>query len=745
MRLRVASLFSGIGGLDLGLERAGHDVVLRVERDAHCRELLRRRYPDGALMDDVAAVMPRDLDGVDLLAAGFPCNDCSFENAARPGLEHGRDTRLVRHVFRLLRERRVEWVLLENVVGLLRWHRRRRRNERQGENTSRSRDARARPPAIDHIVTEFEKLGYRWAYRVVDLLAFGVPHKRRRVFIVASAHGDPRDVLLSQDSQCQGRCETFAAHARVHRRRCYDCFNAPPRDDATVEAVSIDVGENRRPPLRDICQCLTTSNGRRTCVVTRAANDARETPTTRALAVEDAERLMGFEPGYAASCYPIADANGRAPTSFNVDAQTSKRFALLGLACAVPQSAWVGERLQNPYAVKFPYAALCAPFRRACPGGDDDDQEGAWPLAAYNVFELDDANEPRWKSRRRAPKTLSESPVVRAFVPLGEFLKFQRRARDVDRETLRTYARRLRASGHDDVDELVRLALLGDERRDGKRRRIAAPHVGTTVRRAESVWSSSDDERDDSRDDDAMPTFGARAWVRWRGKRGDVATRWPCLVLDAGEDGVRGVTTHRHVVFFDAARSHARVRSTDIVGRFGGDDDDGDNISERADIVAAIERARAWKRDDRNHEYDPVAWSFREPTACLECATCREDAPPAVSTPDRSRGDNDGVLSRSLRSSFAPDSKTSSSSKCPQATEIIPRARLGHVGATLALRRGDAVGRRLRVFWPIENAFFAGTIAAFDKQTYTFRVDYDDGDVEVAFKPWMESVWLEPR
>jgi hypothetical protein len=51
----------------------------------------------------------------------------------------------------------------------------------------------------------------------------------------------------------------------------------------------------------------------------------------------------------------------------------------------------------------------------------------------------------------------------------------------------------------------------------------------------------------------------------------------------------------------------------------------------------------------------------------------------------------------------------------------------------------------LRVFWPIENAFFAGTITAFDKQTYTFRVDYDDGDVEVAFKPWMESVWLEPR
>jgi hypothetical protein len=116
-----------------------------------------------------------------------------------------------------------------------------------------------------------------------------------------------------------------------------------------------------------------------------------------------------------------------------------------------------------------------------------------------------------------------------------------------------------------------------------------------------------------------------------------------------------------------------------------------------------------------------------------------------VSTPDRSRGVENGVLSRSLRSSFASDSKTSSSSKCPQATEIIPRARLGHVGATLALRRGDAVGRRLRVFWPIENAFFAGTIAAFDKQTYTFRVDYDDGDVEVAFKPWMESVWLEPR
>ena len=163
--LRVASLFSGIGGLDLGLQQAGHRIELMVERDAHCKQVLSARFPGVALLNDVAEVLPFMLENIDCVVAGFPCNDCSCENLKRPGLELGGATRSVSHVFRLLEARRVPWLLLENVVGLLKWH-------SDGEQR----------PAIDYVVNELENLGYRWAYRVVDLLSFGTPHKRRRVF-----------------------------------------------------------------------------------------------------------------------------------------------------------------------------------------------------------------------------------------------------------------------------------------------------------------------------------------------------------------------------------------------------------------------------------------------------------------------------------------------------------------------------------------------------------------------------------
>ena len=83
------------------------------------------------------------------------------------------------------------WVLLENVTGLLKWH-------LSGDSTQ--------SPAIAHVVGELESLGYRWAHWVINLPEFGLPQQRRRVFILASLHGDPRDVLLSSESICCGQC-----------------------------------------------------------------------------------------------------------------------------------------------------------------------------------------------------------------------------------------------------------------------------------------------------------------------------------------------------------------------------------------------------------------------------------------------------------------------------------------------------------------------------------------------------------
>ena len=91
----------------------------------------------------------------------------------------GDQSSLVSHVFRLLRKNPVEWVLLENVPFMLQL---------------------SRGSAMRYVVGELEKLGYRWAYRVLDTRAFGIPQRRQRVFLLASLSADPAELLFSDDA-----------------------------------------------------------------------------------------------------------------------------------------------------------------------------------------------------------------------------------------------------------------------------------------------------------------------------------------------------------------------------------------------------------------------------------------------------------------------------------------------------------------------------------------------------------------
>jgi DNA (cytosine-5)-methyltransferase 1 len=75
--LRVGSLFSGIGGFDLGFERAGMRTSWFVEQDAYCQAVLRKHWPDVPIHNDVCTVGADDLEPVDVLCGGFPCQDLS--------------------------------------------------------------------------------------------------------------------------------------------------------------------------------------------------------------------------------------------------------------------------------------------------------------------------------------------------------------------------------------------------------------------------------------------------------------------------------------------------------------------------------------------------------------------------------------------------------------------------------------------------------------------------------------------
>lgn len=167
--MKFVSLFAGVGGFDLGLERAGHECIAQVEIDKHCRTVLDKHWPDVPKHDDVrTAIEFADTIGLvgrtDLVCGGFPCQDVS-KAGKRAGLA-GERSGLFWDALAFATHVQASWILLENVPGLL--------------TSNQGRD-------FGTIAVALGDAGYvHLEWRVLDSQFFGVPQRRRRVFVVAS-------------------------------------------------------------------------------------------------------------------------------------------------------------------------------------------------------------------------------------------------------------------------------------------------------------------------------------------------------------------------------------------------------------------------------------------------------------------------------------------------------------------------------------------------------------------------------
>ena len=163
----AVSLFAGVGGFDLALERAGITVVASVEWDKNAQNVLKRRFPNSTIFGDIQGVTGEQLiqAGFDpsngIITGGFPCQDLSVAGK-RAGLAGARSG-LFWEICRLLDETRTQTFILENVPGLL--------------SSNNGRDMAV-------VIEALVERGYRIAWRVLDAQYFGVPQRRRRVFIV---------------------------------------------------------------------------------------------------------------------------------------------------------------------------------------------------------------------------------------------------------------------------------------------------------------------------------------------------------------------------------------------------------------------------------------------------------------------------------------------------------------------------------------------------------------------------------
>jgi len=166
LTLTVGSLFAGIGGLELGLERAGMTVKWQVEIDEYCRQVLAKHWPDVPRWDDVCTFPPEDWTAeqleVDLICGGFPCQDISTAGKGA-GLE-GERSGLFYEIIRIAGILRPRYLLLENVSALL---------------------ARG----LGAVLGELAQIGYDAQWHCIPAASVGAPHRRDRVFILADTKG----------------------------------------------------------------------------------------------------------------------------------------------------------------------------------------------------------------------------------------------------------------------------------------------------------------------------------------------------------------------------------------------------------------------------------------------------------------------------------------------------------------------------------------------------------------------------
>lgn len=172
--MKIVSLFSGAGGLDLGLIQAGHEVVWANDFDADAVATYRKNIGDHIVLGDICAVPSSEIPHADVVVGGFPCQGFSQANMLR--FAEDERNRLYLEFLRIVRDTQPLYFLAENVRGIL---------------------SMAGGRAIQQIEADFSAAGYRVSKQLFNVADYGVPQLRRRVIIAGTRSDLPR----SQDFQ----------------------------------------------------------------------------------------------------------------------------------------------------------------------------------------------------------------------------------------------------------------------------------------------------------------------------------------------------------------------------------------------------------------------------------------------------------------------------------------------------------------------------------------------------------------
>ena len=335
--MRYGSVCSGIEAATAAWHPLGWEPAFFSEIEPFPRAVLAHHYPQVPLHGDFTTIGADQYGAIDLLVGGTPCQSFSIAGL-RGGLDDDRGN-LALEFLRLAQRKRPKWLVWENVPGVL--------------SSNGGRDFGA-------ILGGMVECGYGFAYRVLDAQFFGVPQRRRRVFVVGCL-GDWRSAaaVLFERHSLQGHSAPRRQKGQAVAgaiARCSFSGGAGGRPEGAAGNHFVSWPAEVAPTLNaafgtklglenqhigggldclSIAQCLTTGTGQR--------YDAEAATAVRRLTPVECERLQGFPDNFTRIPWRGKPAE---------QCPDSPRYKALGNSMAVPVMAWIGQRIQQVGAIR---------------------------------------------------------------------------------------------------------------------------------------------------------------------------------------------------------------------------------------------------------------------------------------------------------------------------------------------------------------------------------------------------------
>lgn len=311
-KVRLNSFFAGIGGFDLGFDRAGISPAFHCEVNNFCTHVLKRHWPETPCVPDILELTPDQIPYADVWSGGFPCQDVSVARGwlGREGLR-GKNTGLFYPFAELVRQKMPKVVLMENVSGLL--------------NSHDGRDFAV-------IMQTFQQMGYGIAWRIFNSRYFGAPQSRPRVYICAWKGSAVRAVNVLYENGTVKPPES-------------------PRLGFLRETVCAKTGAH----VPEVAFCLAATSGRHTGTDWSRTYIAYHDEVRR-LTPTECEKLQGFPDSWT---LPHEDFH------LSDDAIDTLRYHAIGNAVSVPVVEWVAKRIKTELKASEADAGMTEDAERA--------------------------------------------------------------------------------------------------------------------------------------------------------------------------------------------------------------------------------------------------------------------------------------------------------------------------------------------------------------------------------------------